>query len=430
MSIITEKLIIHFCLRNIEKTFGHGPCSEWSHHHFSLLSEDIEKKNRVIISETTLKRLFGKRTTEPDYIPQIGTRDALSQYVGFRDWQDLTLAATENIEVKDPGGKNINQYKRIYSSLSYRFAATFVFILLIGFSAYYFIGKGNQNKIPEYQINVRNPIDTIPFTAIFNYKVPLNIKDTFFLQIPEFRSYSLSPDNQIYTHWFNYAGLFPATLKWNDSVLDTIVIHAQNSYWQPGITQYEPVKHFQPFYQSDIDPTENGLLYLSPSTIQRNGIDTLTNYWTEFRLFQAFNVRLDDCTITTTARNNSFTGGKPCYDIEIELIGENGRIRVVFIDQRCFRFAQLTIGEFSYDGRNHDLSMLAVDLKKWTSFQIKVEDKLASIIIKDREVFQQKYSSTIGQLKGIIFRFFGSGQASDFKIQNGAGKVIFLDSFD
>ncbi|MDX2445453.1 MAG: hypothetical protein QNK30_16780 [Bacteroidales bacterium] len=427
---MTEKELINYCCRKIEEIFGHGPSADWSHHHFALLSDSIEKRTKIVISESTLKRLFGKRPTDPDYIPQLATRDVLSKYAGFTDWQDLCFFSTHHFS-RDILTKETkrNDPTRKISAKSFVFGVSLILIVVFGFLIQYFI-RINVNKVPDFQLSIRNPVDTIPFTAIFDYQVPSKNKDTFYLHIPEFNAYPLFSDSRIYTHWFNFPGLFPVTLHWKNKIIDTLFIHAQNSYWQAGIALYEPENHFKPFYQTSIDVTENNLLYLSPTTLSKYGVDTLSNYWTEFRLFKNYKVSLDDCTISAAAQNNSMSGGKPCYDIGLELVGENGRIQVVFIDKKCFRFVQLTMGEKTYDGKYHDLSMFGTNVKNWTNYQVSVKDKLAMFYIDNEIVFEEEYDPALGQLKGIIIRFFGSGQARSIEITDGKGQIILSDHFN
>lgn len=428
---MSEKELINYCCEKIEEIFGHGPSAEWAHHHFSLLSDTIEKNTEIIISESTLKRLFGKRPTDPEYIPQLATRDALSKYAGYKDWQDFCHFATNESRNIGLDKKSIyRELVRNYPPKNFTFWFALVLILFFGYLAQYLIRHNKSAKIPNYQISIRNPADTVPFTAIFDYQVPLKEKDTFFLQIPEFGVYPLLTKNKLYTHWFNFSGLFPITLHWKDQIIDTMLIYAQNQYWQPGIAQYEPIRQFKPFYQTEIDPTEAGFLYLSPSTINKYGIDTLSNYWTEFRLFKPFDISLDNLSIAAIARNNSSSGGKPCFDIGLEFIAENGRIQVVFIDKKCFRFVQLKIGENEYDGRYHDLSMFASNVKQWSSYQVALRDKVVSFSIDSSIVFKEKYNIPFGELKGIVVRFFGSGQAKSLEIKNENGRLVYTDHFD
>ena len=87
------------------------------------------------------------------------------------------------------------------------------------------------------------------------------------------------------------------------------------------------------------------------------------------------------------------------------------------------------MSEINYDGRNHDLSMLSTALNNWTQFRIVVKNNSASISIDGEEEFKQEYINPTGTLKGIIIRFFGSGQAKNLRIINGKGEEQELTKF-
>jgi hypothetical protein len=421
---MTEKQIILYCCTKVEDQFGHGPSTEWSHHHFTLLSQTIEKETGTCISETTLKRLFGKRSTESDYIPQLATRDALAKYAGYDNWQDLCQKTSRNEnfgKIKDSRSRG----SRTKPGLKRYILLAFIILLAI---ITYIIIIGRKN-VPYYSIHIRNQKDTIPFTTVFDYQVPTNTRDSICIDIPEYGKVLLLPYNNVYTHWINEAGYYLIPVEYRDQIIDTLFIHALNASWQSGIYSEEPDISFTPFLENVIDPTVNDLLYISPSKLQKAGIDSLSRYMLEFRLFNDFDVEMDNCIIETIARNSDITGGKPCYDIDIVLIGENGMVRTVFTELKCSRFVQLVIGEVMYNGRNHDLSMFSADISDWTSFRTNINNGKAVISINGNEIFSQAYTQSMGMLKGIKIRFFGSGQARSIKITDHSGAVRFMDDF-
>lgn len=421
---MNDKQLILFCIRKIEEVFSHGSSSQWTHQHFLLLSEEIEKKTGVIISATTLKRFFGKRSTDNTYLPQLGTRDALSQYAGFDNWQSLCEKATADSEDKSPLLRN----KKYTYSPTKRLSIVFLFITVVGIVILLFI-KQNNHKVPAYQISLRNPVDTVPFTAIFDYSIPDNAKDTFFIEMENSEKFALLPNHNTFTLWIKTTGYHTAKLHYKNDILDTFYIYAQNDEWQAGFWRYDLDGQFHPINQSRINSLTTNYLHISPSEVQESGVDSLSRYWTEFRLFKDFSNELDNCKVSLVAKNNKATGGKPCFDIDIELVGNNGNIQVVFTQEKCSRFVKLTLGELQYDGRNYDLSFLSTDVKHWTNFEISTDKKDASILINGNEVFQKQYSKTLGELKGIIIRFFGSGQAEHLEVKDKAGKTLFIDNF-
>lgn len=423
---MSDNNTILFCCKKVEEIFQQGPCLEWTHHHFLQLSEEIEQQTGIIISETTLKRLFGKRSTEKDYLPQASTREALAKYVGYNSWYELTISANKNEgkTVPEPNGESTE--RKVF--MQWKVFGLIVILIAAVISVTFIISKRHSQN-PNFSISVRNKIDTVPFTAIFDYSLPSNTKDTFFLNIPGLGKTPLSSANTVITHWFNYSGYFRIPVMYRNSVVDTVDVFALNRNWQPGIFQEDEDAPFKPISNPNLDATQNDMLYLSPLQLQQSGIDSLSNYMLEFRYFNFFDVSLDDFLFETIARNSVETGGKPCFDIDIELVGENGKIRCVFTQEKCFRFAQLIVSDVYINGRNHDLSMFSHDISNWNSFQIKSKDQATSFSINDELIFEQEYTKEIGRLKGIIFRYFGSGQTNSVQIFNERNELCFNEDF-
>jgi hypothetical protein len=74
--------------------------------------------------------------------------------------------------------------------------------------------------------------------------------------------------------------------------------------------------------------------------------------------------------------------------------------------------------------------MFSYDISDWTSFQIKSKDQTTFFSINNELIFEQEYTKEIGRLKGIIFRFFGSGQADGIQIFNERNELCFKEDFD
>jgi alpha-galactosidase len=74
------------CKRIIEK-MGDKPITDWRVSDYNTLSSLLGQQTKVYLSENTLKRIFGRLKTSQRYYPQIATRNALAQFIGYRDWQ-------------------------------------------------------------------------------------------------------------------------------------------------------------------------------------------------------------------------------------------------------------------------------------------------------------------------------------------------------
>ncbi|UPK72697.1 hypothetical protein [Chitinophaga filiformis] len=75
---------IQRCLQLVERRFDRGPNSEWSSYDFEKLSDAIQEATGVVLSITTLKRLWGKLSYTNT--PAVTTLNTLARYAGYEDW--------------------------------------------------------------------------------------------------------------------------------------------------------------------------------------------------------------------------------------------------------------------------------------------------------------------------------------------------------
>ncbi len=79
------------CLELAEARLNRGDGSEWTTYDFEKLSEAIEEATGVMLSVTTLKRLWGK--LKYTNMPATTTLNTLAQYAGYADWREFKRLA-------------------------------------------------------------------------------------------------------------------------------------------------------------------------------------------------------------------------------------------------------------------------------------------------------------------------------------------------
>ena len=78
---------IRTCLELAEARLNRGDSSEWTTYDFEKLSEAIEEATGVMLSVTTLKRLWGK--LKYTNMPATTTLNTLAQFAGYADWREF-----------------------------------------------------------------------------------------------------------------------------------------------------------------------------------------------------------------------------------------------------------------------------------------------------------------------------------------------------
>ncbi|MFD1163293.1 hypothetical protein [Hwangdonia seohaensis] len=94
MKTQNELELIAECILQIEEKLGWGDSSNWHSEVFIELSETIQHQTKVLLSPTTLKRVWGKVTYKSS--PSISTLNALSQFIGFENWRDFKNNQNKN----------------------------------------------------------------------------------------------------------------------------------------------------------------------------------------------------------------------------------------------------------------------------------------------------------------------------------------------
>src|SRR5688572_22226912 len=94
----SEQRHIDLCKKQIEEKFSFGNGQGYSQRDLEVLSAHIEEKTGVIISLSTLKRLWKDSYKQS---PQLATLNALAAILDYKDWQGFRQA---NQKKKKPIG--------------------------------------------------------------------------------------------------------------------------------------------------------------------------------------------------------------------------------------------------------------------------------------------------------------------------------------
>src|ERR1700712_830168 len=103
---ISDDILKEDCKRLIEEKIGWGNSTDWTNRDFDQLSGKIFEATGVNLSQTTLKRIWGK--VKYDSAPTVTTLNTLAQFMGFEHWRDFRQKQSqlqENKNGKEEAGK-------------------------------------------------------------------------------------------------------------------------------------------------------------------------------------------------------------------------------------------------------------------------------------------------------------------------------------
>src|SRR6478609_5350572 len=88
MPAISDKQLVRLCLDEICVKMGFVDRAKISQSDLEHLCYLIEESTKIVISLSTLKRVFIEKF---ERLPQIATLDALTKFLGYSGWQDFKV---------------------------------------------------------------------------------------------------------------------------------------------------------------------------------------------------------------------------------------------------------------------------------------------------------------------------------------------------
>lgn len=400
--------------RIIEKKYGWGPSADWTNFHFKELGRDIEAATGNRLSEETLKRIFGKRKVNSEnYQPQAFSQMALMKYA--ESLKDIFAQTGHNV----PKNPFLTARMRKISLWTLGCTILIVTILLLNKPS---IQPGN------YRFSCKNPRDTYPFTAMFEYDVS-KINDSVFTDFGCGTETFLPPGKGKINYFYSNTGSYNVQFYTRKKTLDSLTVVAWARDWQAGYFPNSKPEKFVRFMDQSFF-RQSDCFYATGESLKAEDVELSQRYWTEYRYFSPFNKDLDHLSFETRVINNASTGSFSCYDIGIVLQGELGKIDIKFTQPKCSRYARLKLSEKQLDGAYDDLSAFTVDMSDWLQLRMKTENRNFGVYLGDKLIFTERYTKPLGTLLGIRYYFFGSGKIDYIELKDSAEKVFYRNDFN
>ncbi|MGE8293870.1 MAG: hypothetical protein ACN6ON_19415, partial [Sphingobacterium sp.] len=95
--------MFHHLKESIENQLEWGETTSWSTADFEKLSEKIQEKTGVILSVSTLKRIFGR--VDYQSTPSLTTLNTLAQFIDYEDWRTFRNSCAHKAAIQMEGPK-------------------------------------------------------------------------------------------------------------------------------------------------------------------------------------------------------------------------------------------------------------------------------------------------------------------------------------
>ncbi len=435
MHTAPEERLKESCKRLIEEKLGWGDSGHWTNHDFDLLSEKIFEITGVALSQTTLKRIWGK--VKYDSAPTVTTLNTLAAFIGFESWRDFRqnqtiydLTGFANEPVIETKTTSVPEKTR----KSFLFTALTVGLVCMSILSWnFFASRSDAKKMNgpagAYLFSSKKMVlRGVPNSVVFEYDASASATDSVFIQQSwDNRLRTRVPrDQHLHTSIYYYPGFFRAKLLDGNKIVKEHDIFIQTDGWLPLIEQ-DPV----PIYFKKEQAVADGKLTLSLAKIKSQNMPMEPTvpyvYYGNVREFG--DLTSDDFTFETSVRNDFKEGSGVCQKSEIRLLTEGSMVSIPLSAKGCISENNLfCLGRF-IQGKENDLSGFGIDFDHFVKVRLEVKNGNANFFVDGKMVYHLDGITTGSKIKGIIYRFQGTGTVDWVKLSKGDGKLIYDDEF-
>lgn len=424
---MTNQDIIEDLKKKVVKKLNWGDPALWGNNDFIRLHEILFEETSFNISIQTLKRLLGKVKTERNYSPHPATKDALSIYLGYNNWNHFLSESSYNYKKEKkrhfPFG-TIKHGKKIIIGL---------LLLCLGLLFYYLFSytplltkMPNNNLDIEIETGEKNYPSQIMH---FSYKNFPSLKDTFFFIFDDDnypQQYPITSKNGLFTHKYDFPYFYKPYLLYKDKIIKEYSFLIPSKGWFALLKQQNKKAKIS----DHSDFISNSQAHFSKEKVAKHSIDTNSLYFSHFILSKEFNISADSMTLKTRIKNTPENGGHAEGDIIIGFVTTTGFHMLHFTNPCCYTYTKQKISDIIISGKEHDNSAFSANFFKWTDIKIVFHKSVMHIYINKYRTKSIKYNEPLKELKVLHFSTKKSGTIDYIKILNSYTQdSIFKDDF-
>lgn len=403
-----ESYYIAKCKELIEKKLAWGNSENWQNQDFETLSEKIFEETKVMLSSSTLKRIWGKVRYES--APNMATLNALSQFAGYENWRAFSatdfVASEPKIEIATKPIFKI-PYKIILSVCGFALV-----IIFIGFG----LSKKQvkQLSLEKLQFSSKPVTLGLPNTVIFQYDATNSNADSVFIQQSWDSKKRYKVDKQLheYTSTYYYPGYYRAKLILNDSIVKEHDVYIETDGWV-GIIEKHPIPIYLPknLFERQLILKKEKLSELKIDFQKEAPIFSLT------KVDKGINLLSDNFSLQVQLQNTYSESNAICQYTNVLIFGTNGIINIPLCKIGCVGEVGLMLGMNYIDGKTNNLSGFGVDFSKDVKLNCETKNQIIKLSVNDKVVYTGDFKQNIGKIVGTQIKFNGTGVVSHFELK-------------
>ncbi|MFN8336476.1 MAG: hypothetical protein U0U09_15215 [Cyclobacteriaceae bacterium] len=416
-----EKEYITLYKKQKEIELGWGDSQTWTSQDFEKLSELILQRTGIRLSESTLKRVWGK--VKYNSAPTATTLNTLAQFSGFADWREFKSANEfKRSRLSDIPEVNLSPEKHTVPKKPKRPVLIMLGILSIALLAALFAHNVTSSKSPnpidlsQVNFNLKLVSNDLPNSVVFDYSIGANRVDTLKIQQswdPQ-RQELISPSGSQHTSIYYYPGFFIAKLIADDVILKERDVFIKTDGWK-GIISQAPV----PVYlsQSEINRQHNSMSLERGVLTAKTGKTVFNDIWTDFYNVGGYHVSSEHFTLDVTLQNTSTKEEAVCQQARVTIITTKGAIVLPLIAKGCISAISVFDGEKLVNGKDSDLSLFGCDFSTPQKLSCLMSNRKMIIFLNGKKIFTSQRKTDLGTIVGIAIGFEGTGKVFEVKLK-------------
>jgi hypothetical protein len=402
-------------LGQIEERLGWGDSADWQGKDFENLNQKILDATGVSLSESTLKRLWGK--VEYNHLPSLTTLDTLAKFAGYDNWRYFQ-------QLKVPGksiGGTAVQVEPVPSHS--KKSGTGVLAFVVGIIIFGTISLLAYKKSPKavqpahYSFSSEPVTHDIPNSVIFKYDASGAPSDSIFIQQSwDMRKrVSVNKNEHIYTSIYYEPGFYKAKLFVDSQLVKEHPLMVPTNNWLAMIDN-KPV----PVYLKTEEFVQADKLSLPESVFQNKNIAMQPNAPT-LKYYNVGNfqpVPVSGFSFSSQIKNDFSSGSAACQFSYTFLITDDAPILIPLAAKGCISELYLRAVDSMVSGKKEDLSGFGADFTEWVNISAKSLNGKIVFIVNDKEVYSCPLPSKAVNIVGLGFYFQGTGSVKNIRLYN------------
>lgn len=410
------------CLELIEEKLNRGSSTDWTGYDFEQLSAEVQTTTGVLLSVTTLKRLWGK--LKYTNVPTSTTLNTLAKYAGYSDWREFKQK-THIAEIMpfSPAAQPVpelplNPLGKVSRKSSWKYYGLGLLpILILGCMLGLSYVKTGENIDPAaYQFS-SNKIKTegVPNSVIFNYNAKAaGLADVFIAQSWDVsRKVALDPAKNTYSAIYYHPGYYRAKLIVGNQIVKEHDLMISSDGWVANIENEKGV----PLYFKKEELLKNGIAAVDEALLARYHVP-LQPSLPKLRFFNIRDMggmKNDNFVFETTLKTEFKEGTAACQRVDVLIICKDEVISIPLSSKGCVGDLSLYVAGTTVSSKDTDLSKFGCDLDQWVKLRLEAKNRQVRFFVNGKLAYSVKSPSKPAEIVGLQYRFNGTGAVKDTK---------------